>query len=298
MDKATLLEIQLHAVMAKLSNNELVECKEEWIEEAVDMFRASLKKQFTPRIKEDFRLRGSNIGKARCQLQHQKAGTPTDVRRDYSFITRMLIGDSFECFMLPIMRMAGYNITDTNAKVELEIEGSLIKGEDDLEIDYEVWDAKTCSPYAFDNKWAEGIEGLRMQDDWGYVGQLAYYAAAKAKQAGGWIVGNKSSGEVRVVGANFTPRQQALEVEKLKETVRYIGSDAPFERCFTPQKEYFRRKLTGNTRVPMTCTFCDFQAQCWPDAVLRPQTNSTAKQPREYWYVEYAEKDKDKQEAA
>lgn len=288
MDQAKLYELRVRGVMDKLSNNELVEFKEEWIEEAVGMFRDCLIKQFTPRPDEDFRLRGSNIGRPRCQLQHQKIGTETDVRMPYNHISRMLFGDSFECFMLPIMRMAGLNITGTNDKVEVTLEGTLVKGEDDLEIDGDVWDAKSCSPWAYDNKWSEGIDGLQAHDDFGYIGQLVTYSEAKKTDAGGWVVGNKSTGEVQFVGANFTPMQREAELNKIKETIRLVNSDKPVEKCFEPETEFYRRRPTGSKKVPMTCTFCDFQKKCWPDAVYRPQTCSTAKAPKYYWYTEYA----------
>jgi len=67
------LEAKLRMTMDKLSNGEPVECKDEWIEAAGEMFKEGLRKQLN-RKNEPFRLRMSNIGRPTCQLQMEKAG--------------------------------------------------------------------------------------------------------------------------------------------------------------------------------------------------------------------------------
>ena len=70
-----ILETQIRMVLDKLSNGEPVEYEEEWIEEAGEMFKDTLRKQLSPREK-DFRIRMSNVGRPLCQLQKEKSGAP------------------------------------------------------------------------------------------------------------------------------------------------------------------------------------------------------------------------------
>lgn len=283
----SMIEARLQLVLDKLSNNEPVEYKEEWIEEAGEMFKEGLRKQLKPR-EQGFRIRMSNIGRPLCVLQREKAGD-TPSRNPYSFIVKMMLGDATEVLVNLYLKMAKIDITGGKRKVELDINGTVIQGENDEEIENAVYDTKSASPWSFDNKWAEGWEGLKKDDSFGYGPQLWGYSKAAGMEPGGWIVVNKSTGDIKVVPASFS-KEDARELEaRVSRTVDALVNDAPFEKCFEPQDEYFRRQPTGNKRLPMNCTFCPFMKQCWPDAKYRPQTGSQARSPRHYWYAEYSE---------
>ena len=287
MANAELLEAQLKLCLDRLSNSEPVEINPDWIEESGEMFKDCLRKQLAPRPKEDFRIRMSNIGKATCQLQREKEGAVRS-RNEYNFIVKMMLGDATECIMEVLLKAAGLNITGGKEDVKLKINDRIIKGQDDIHIDGAVFDTKSCSPYAFNNKWRNGVEGLKKDDPFGYMKQMVGYSDAQAKEAGGWVVVNKSTGEVAIVGAELDEHDLAKHRREMSETVDLVFSDAPFKKCFEAEVETTRgKKPTGSKKVPMTCTFCPYMKECWPEAKFLPATTTKAKNPKHYWYTEY-----------
>lgn len=286
------IQMKLHMVLDKLSNDEYVDIKDEYIEEAGEAFKVSMRKQFSPRKKEDFRLRMSNVGRPLCQLQQEKADTPKS-RREYNHVIRMLIGDAVESAMTVIIKAAGLNVTSQKDKVSLKVNETDILGEDDIEIDGEVWDIKSTAPWAFDNKWIRGWNEVYSGDTFGYVAQLYGYSKAKGKPMGGWIVVNKSSGEVLAVAAEPTKDQLKQIEENVSYTERAIATGLPFKRGYTEEVETFHKKPTGNMKVPLTCTFCSYIHTCWPDAVRKPMAMSEAKNKKSIWYSKFITSDSD-----
>lgn len=281
-----LYETRLKAVMDLLSNGEPVDIKDEWIEEAGEAFKAALKKQFSPPPNEGFRLRMSNIGRPLCQLQMEKAGASSE-RKPYNHVVRMAIGDAVECILGVLIRAANLPITGEKNKVEWQIAGTTIKGEDDLELDGKIYDIKSASPWSFDNKWSQGWEGLMEEDGFGYRAQLIGYSLSQNKDIGGWIVANKSTGEVAVVHASPSRSDVEEIAYDVKDKVKAIASDAPFSRCYEDEEETFRGKPTGNRRLGKECSFCQYKNACWPDAKYLPQAKSQAKNVKYFWYTQY-----------
>jgi len=281
------LERDIHAVLEKLSNNESdqLTVKDEWIEKAGEDFKEALRRQIG-RQKSDFRLRASNIGRSLCQLQMGASGA-TEERKSYNFVMRMLHGDAVECIMDLVLKIAGANITGGKSKVEMKLKDAVIKGEDDVEIDNKVYDIKTCSPFAYQMKWKKGLDALKEQDDFGYIGQLVLYAEAQNMDTGGWIVVDKSSGEVLVLDAAFTDQEKQVVISDMNMKATAIAENWEFERCFEPVEDFFNRKYTNSKKLCMSCTFCDFKQACWPKAKLLPQPRSKAKEPKLNWYVQY-----------
>ena len=287
--KASLYEAKIHSVLDRISNNEHVDIEDAWIDHAAEAFKAALKRQLSVDPDRDkFRVRMSNIGKPICQLKLDKAGTPKR-RMPYNHVVRMLLGDATEAVMEVIVRAAGLPITGGKDKVKLQLGEYIVEGEDDVEIDNKVYDYKSCSPFAFDHKWKGGMTSLNAEDSFGYIPQEIGYATAKGKEPGGWIVVNKSSGEVLVVEANVTQEQKEKILKNMEHTVKAVMEDEPFERCFEAEDEFFRKKPTGNKKLPMVCTFCSFFNSCWPEAQLKPQALSKAANPKQVWYAEYHE---------
>jgi len=282
------LQADIHKVLDQLSNNEgdTLDIDDSWIEDAGEAFKDALRRQFAKREDEDFRLRMSNIGKPLCQLQMAKSGAKKE-RKDYNFIMRMLHGDAVECIMDVILKIAKANITGSKDKVVLELEGTTVKGEDDVEIDNKVYDIKTCSPFAFERKWKMGLPALKANDDFGYVGQLVGYSEAKSKKAGGWIVVCKSTGQVLVMDADFSKDEKDTVLQEMQMKATALKEDWSFDRCFEPVDDFFNKKYTGSKKLPTSCNWCDFKKSCWPKAQLLPQPNSWAKQPKKNWYVQY-----------
>ena len=281
-----MLQQQLEMTLDKLSNDEFdhLTIDEAWIDEAAEEFKAALRKQLTPQ-ERDFRLRMSNVGKPLCQLQHGAMGSEKK-RKDYNFKIQMLIGDAVECITNVMLKIAGANITGGKNQVELKIGETVVKGEDDIEIDHKVYDVKSCSPWAFDNKWDKGYSGLKLSDDFGYVGQLTGYAQAQNKELGGWIVVNKSNGRIAVVDAEVSETEKQMNLFKMEHNVDQVTTGAPLDRQFAPIPDTFRGKPTGLKRLTKSCEWCDFIKPCYPKAKYMPHPKSEAKNPPMYWFIE------------
>jgi hypothetical protein len=279
------LEALLHSVLDRLSNGEDVKIEEEWIEEAGEQFKAALRKQVTPRD-QTFRVRMSNIGRPLCQLQMGKADTPKS-RMPYNHIVRMMIGDASEVIARLIMKAADVNVTSDGDRVTLDVDGHIIKGDSDIDIDGAVWDVKSASQWAFENKWLKGYSSLRESDGFGYIGQLFGYADAQDKPAGGWIVLDKSNGYVAVIPQEADVAEVAAIRNERGNVVRAINEDWPFERCFEAVVDTFRREPTGAKKLGVECGFCDFKETCWPTAKKMTSPATKAKNPTYHWYVEH-----------
>jgi len=281
-----MLELQIRHTLEKLSNNEGqdLHVDDQWIEDAGEYFKDTMRRQFS-RVQEAPRLRASNIGRPKCQIQMAMAGQP-EVRKPYNHIVRMIHGDIIEGVMEVILRIAKVNITGGKNRIKMQISDTIVKGEDDIEIEGKIFDIKSCSPWAYNNKWLKGYNALKEDDSFGYVGQLYAYSTGQDKDAGGWIVVDKSSGEVSVVEALMDETEKSRVKDMITDTVKTIEEDRPFERCFELEEDTFGRKTTGLKRLCSSCSFCDYAKACWPTADYRPHPMSKAAKPPLYWFVE------------
>jgi len=242
----------------------------------------AVKRQFGGGNKRDeFRLRMSNIGKPTCQLWFQKNMPEKALPKPTTFVMNMLLGDIVEAAFKGILKEAGVKYEDKDNYVELELEDTTIKGSYDLVINDAVDDVKSASDWSYRNKF-ESYETLSASDPFGYVGQLAGYAKASGKKAGGWWVVNKANGNIKYVAANGLDIDS--EVTKLNDTVATVN-DNVFERCFNPVPETFRGKATGNTVLNSNCKFCDYRHECFPTLEELPSKVSQAKNKPIVQYV-------------
>ena len=170
--------------------------------------------------------------------------------------------------------------------VTMKVSETTVKGSSDIDIEGKVLDIKSSAPWAYKNKWAKGFDALLAEDDFGYVGQLFGYADAQNKPPGGWIVVDKSSGELMVVPVTATVDQCKAIRARRKHTVGSLESGAPFQRGFEAEEETFQRKETGKKTLCKSCGFCSFKKTCWPTAQYKPQAESKAKFPPHKWYVD------------
>tara|TARA_R100000988_G_scaffold44299_1_gene21912 strand:- start:1741 stop:2583 length:843 start_codon:yes stop_codon:yes gene_type:complete len=242
----------------------------------------AIKRQFGGGNKRDkFRLRMSNIGRPTCQLWFEKNKPETALPKPTTFVMNMLLGDIVEAAFKGILKEAGVKYEDKDNYVELECQGTNIKGSYDLVINDAVDDVKSASDWSYRNKF-ESYETLSASDPFGYVGQLAGYAKASGKKAGGWWVVNKANGNIKYVAANGLDIDS--EVTKLNDTVATVN-DNVFERCFSPTPEMFRGKATGNTVLNSNCKFCDYRHECFPTLEELPSKVSQAKNKPIVQYV-------------
>ncbi len=228
----------------------------------------------------DFRLRMSNVGRPTCQLWYDKNKPEVALPFPTTFVMNMMIGDIVEAVFKGLLKEAGVKYNDTE-KVTLDIGATRINGSYDIVINDAVDDIKSASDWSYRNKF-ESYDTLAKGDGFGYVGQLAGYAKASGKRAGGWWVVNKANGQFKYVPADNLDMDK--ELDKISKTVATVEENK-FERCFEPVPEKFRGKETGNKILNDGCRFCSYRFDCWSDLTERPAVKSQAKNPPTVSYI-------------
>jgi hypothetical protein len=241
----------------------------------------ALKRQFGTKTKRrEFQLRMSNIGRPTCQLWFEKNMPDYADPLPTTFVMNMMLGDIVEAVFKGIMKEAKVKFENSD-KVSLDIADTKVSGTYDLVLDDAVDDIKSASDWSYRNKF-ESFDTLAEEDPFGYVGQLAGYAKALGKKAGGWWVVNKANGSFKYVPADGIDLEK--EVDKLEKNVNTVNSNK-FKRCYEPVEETFRSKPTGNTVLSKTCSFCRYRKACWENLQEIPSLVSKAKEPKMVSYV-------------
>ncbi len=254
--------------------------KTETIEYIVSNIREALQKQFTKKDKKKFTFRMSNVGKPSCQLWWEKNKPEKALPHSNTFIMNMMLGDIVEAVFKGLLTESGVKYEDSE-KVTLDLPDKSVSGTYDIVIDDAVDDIKSASDWSYRNKF-ESYDSLYQKDGFGYVAQLAGYAKASGKRAGGWWVVNKANGEFKYVPSNIDVDS---EVKKIEQTISAANSKE-LVRCFEPEPETFRGKLTGNYVLNDGCKFCSYRFECWPTLQELPAVMSKAKEPKPTQYVE------------
>jgi len=279
-------ELKLHQFMS-----DAVEGKTTFSEETAKRIGAEVAdaviRQFgSGKSRADFRLRMSNIGRPTCQLWFEKNKPETALPKPTTFVMNMMLGDIVEAVFKGVLTESGVDYEDTD-KVSLTVGDSndtTVSGSYDLIVDGAVDDIKSASDWSYRNKF-DSYDTLKKSDPFGYVGQLAGYAKASDKRAGGWWVVNKANGSFKYVPAAIDMKE---ELTKLKETVEKVNENK-FERCFEAVPETYRGKPSGNMILNDSCKFCDYRFECWPNMQELPSKVSQAREPKTVAYIELQE---------
>ena len=211
---------------------------------------SSITRQFSnERAHEKWRPRMSGLGKPLCQQQLERDGIAVKKKMDYNSVNRFLFGDLLETLMYIEMKEAGINVEAYQEKVSITVAGIKVNGTLDVIIDGKVWDIKTSSPYAYMNKFSN-YNKVKDNDPFGYVLQGYLYAAAVDKPFGGWIVMNKSSGEVLVCNA---PSIQDEESKAALATAAYnmtVLQDPTIKvQKLDDEPEMYKKEKTGTIHL-------------------------------------------------
>ena len=277
-------ELKLHRFLDKATDGERV-LSDANINKIAKDIKEALHRQFgSQNNRKEFRLRMSNIGKPTCQLWFEKNQPEKALPLPNNFVMNMMLGDIVEAVFKGLLRQAGVAYDDSK-KVSMELKiDSKIEGTYAIVMDDAVDDIKSASDWSYKNKF-QSFDTLADGDAFGYVGQLAGYAQALNKRAGGWWVVNKANGNFKYVPAAIDMRK---ELTKLKETVEKVNENK-FERCFEAVPETYRGKPSGNMVLNDNCKFCDYRFECWPNMKELPSKVSQAREPKTVAYVELQE---------
>jgi len=272
-------EMMIHQYLENATSGKSAMSQEN-IEQVATDIKDALNRQFNTKREDKFGLRMSNIGRPSCQLWFEKNRPETALPKPTTFVMNMMIGDIVEAVFKAVLREANVKFENSDT-VSLEIdEKTTISGSYDLVMNDAVDDIKSASDWSYKYKF-DSYESLHSGDSFGYVGQLAGYAKASNKKAGGWWVVNKANGQFKYVPAHI---DMDIELDKIKKNIKATESDK-LVRCFEPEPETFRGKPTGNMVLNKNCTFCSYRQSCWEDLKELPAQMSQAKEPKMVQYI-------------
>ena len=235
--------------------------------------------------KRTFGLRMSNIGRKRCQLWFDKNSPESKLADSPFFIINMILGDIIEAVFKGLLRASKVEFEDSE-HVELQTKHKKVEGTYDLVLNGKVDDVKSASPWAYENKFTD-FATLQGKDSFGYISQLVGYAKAKGVPVGGWWVINKANGNFKYVSASDVDMDS--EYEKIEDTISYIEKDEPFERCYEPVEETYYGKPSGNMKLGIECSLCNYREKCWDNLQVLPSKVSRSSNPPLINYVKLAD---------
>ena len=227
-------------------------------EENMDVFLKNIKEAMlawnTPPVRTDKegKLRMSVLGKPARQLWYDKHSPKDRKDEDAGLNLKFLYGHIIEHLVLYLAELAGHKIEDQQKKVE--IDG--VTGHIDSKIDGEICDVKSASPFSFKKFKSGEIVG---DDPFGYHAQLSGYETAMGTKAGGFLVVDKSSGDI----CFYKPEDMAKPNVKslIKNLKTTLQQDTPPEKCYE-----FKTEKNGNKTLATGCMFCPHKWECNSDA--------------------------------
>jgi len=237
----------------------------------------------------------SGLGRPLCQQLLDRQGLKEDM--DYNALFRFMFGDLVESVVVLIMEQADVEIVDKQKAVKLDIGGHTVTGTLDLILRDEmgvekVWDVKSASEWAFKFKYTGfgGYDKIKEDDPFGYIMQGHLYGEATGLPFGGWIVVNKSSGEIAMVEAPDWQEEDRKEYLKDAEVrvKRLLDPNPDFVKPFKSEFETYKVKgeiiRTGNKTLPKICGMCGYRSHCWSKSQLHDKVISKAKTRPKVWY--------------
>lgn len=283
----SLVEQQVYELIEQLGLGNAV-LSDELINEFGERAKKAVKDRLQEAKEKKFSLRMSNIGRPLRQLMLDKKYGYKPASSD--FILKMLYGSLYEALTLLLLKASKVNITDQDKQVTLNVANVGIDGTLDVIIDGKVYDIKTASPYSYEHKF-DSWETLASSDDFGYLGQGFGYAIANGCKFGGWIVINKSTGQVKVVEIP-NEEHDALAEKHFKEVetkIDHINTNKPIPPCTGTTEETYYKKPTGNQILGSSCRFCPHKDKCHPGIRYLPSQSSKADKPKYVWYTKLKE---------
>jgi len=211
-----------------------------------------LKSRLRPRKKSEGVLRLSAIGKPARQLWYESKGYDREELTGDKLL-KFLYGDIIEEVLLTLIKLSGHTVTNMQQKVKV----AGVVGHIDAVIDGHIVDVKSASATSF-AKFEKAT--LVFDDPFGYMQQISAYSKGVENKGAAFLAMNKVDGRLTLFepSADMLPDTEE-RVAYLKEV---IAKDTPPERCYEPVLE----KTSGNMKLSMGCTFCDFKKDCWKNA--------------------------------
>jgi len=248
------LATDIKSLIADISNGKPANMTEENLNVFLQNIKEAMLAWNKPYNAEKYagKLRMSILGKPSRQLWYDKF-SPKDKKEENAGLNlKFLYGHIIEHLVLYLAELAGHKIEDQQMKVE--IDG--VTGHIDSKIDGEICDVKSASSFSFKKFQTGEIVG---DDPFGYHAQLSGYETANGTKDGGFLVVDKSTGDICFYKPDdmAKPNVKTL-IKNLKTT---LVQDTPPEKCY-PYKE----EKNGNKTLAIGCQFCPHKWECHTDA--------------------------------
>jgi len=245
----------IYNALDPLTEGKSLDISDEEIEEFGEKMREALRSWARPEKRNSsFTLRMSNIGKPLRRLWFDSHNELGGEKHSPETFIKFLYGHLLEEIILLLVRMTDNEVDSEQKKVV--VDG--VSGHMDCKINGEVVDIKTASRFAF-RKFKDG--GLREDDPFGYIGQLAGYEESEGTDNGGFLVINKESGELCFYKPEELDKPPIRH--RIKNIKEVLAIDTPPETlCYRPVAEGKK----GNEKIHKNCVFCPHKIECFKDA--------------------------------
>jgi len=225
-----------------------------------DDIRHSLIRQTTPReAKASLRLSGLGTPcKRKLWYSVNKTGTAQALRP--ATLNKFIFGDMMESHILGLAMAAGHDVQGMQDQVN--VYGIL--GHRDCIIDGMLVDVKSASTYGM-RKFKDN--GLRDDDPFGYLSQLSSYLHGSQddpllteKNKAAFLAVDKQHGNILLDIYDLSD-EMANKRNEVHNAKNLVAKKSPPERPFSDEAD----GKSGNRKLCMTCSYCDYKNTCWPD---------------------------------
>jgi len=197
-------------------------------------------------------LRLSMIGQPARKVWYSVRSTEQEELAGSDYI-KFLYGDILEALLVFLSKAAGHKVADQQKQVVLND----VVGHQDAVVDDVLVDFKSASSFSF-KKFTEGM--VFKDDPFGYVAQLSAYAQANNVKEAGWVVIDKTTGQIA-----YCPVHQ-MEMINASQKIDYlrdaIKDSEPPSRCYDDVPD----GKSGNMQLATGCNYCPYKFDCWSDA--------------------------------
>ena len=229
---------------------------EKEVDKCIDDFASSVKvhvKDFLKQMPQDKpRLRLSTIGRPDRQLWYDFKQPRTESFPPSTRI-KFLYGYILEELLIMLASISGHKVTQQQKQVE--VEG--VKGHQDCFIDGVLVDCKSASGIGY-SKFK--YNNLSNNDPFGYLPQISAYAEGNGVDEAGFLVINKSTGEICYTKVHSLEMINAKD--RVKKIKKVVNSDTPPDKCYSAIPD----GKSGNYRLDTACMYCNYKFDCWSDA--------------------------------
>jgi hypothetical protein len=166
---------------------------------------------------------------------------------------KFLYGDILECLLVFLSKTAGHSVTER----QKELVVNNVVGHQDGKVDDVLVDFKSASSFSF-KKFQSGK--IFQDDPFGYISQLSAYAQANDAKEAGFVVIDKTTGEITYCPVHH---MEMINAESRIDNIRQAINDRnPPDRCYDDVPD----GASGNRKLDTGCVYCSYKFDCWNDA--------------------------------